>query len=298
MKKFISEKVNAICKDFQAELSQLSTFCELKQVRFDGANLPDYNQRIVQQLYLLRYFPAYLVEYYEIYKKVLTTQFLEYPLNILSIGAGCGLDYYGIYFAIKSHRNLNFIQDVRYTGVDIINWEYRDTLGNNQAQFITDDITNRKRFDDETYNVIIFPKSIGEFNQQAFNRLKTIFRQSQFTQNRMFLINSLREQRSGFDVNRFIELSKILTQTHGYRVIDDVKEVRTYENVGLMKICSACKYPDNVQEFVISILERCPGYIKNKKQPHQNDCECLNRKPILRTQHIKFQFVRFERNLN
>ena len=63
----------------------MKTLCLLKDVTYLGGNIPDYSSIAVQQLYLLKYFPAYLIEYYDIYRDVLTDKFIKLPLNILSL---------------------------------------------------------------------------------------------------------------------------------------------------------------------------------------------------------------------
>lgn len=295
MQQFIARAMTTVCNDFQKGLNTLNTLCDLKFMRFDGQNIPNYADPLHQQFYLLRYFPAYLVEYHKIYQEVVEMDFLEFPLHILSIGCGCGVDYYGLHFVFKKKRK-NFQKDVNYTGVDIIDWMYKGTLKNKHTKFLNLDISTWNQLDRNDYNIIIFPKSIGEFNLQTFGRIEGIFRQSHFEQKKICLISSLREQRTTFDTNRFRNLSEILNNTHGYTCLDNIDEVRDYGNQGIRKICYDFVYPEEVERFLTSLLKKCPGYIENNNTSHHDDCVCLNRRPVFRTDHIRYQVARFQKD--
>ena len=294
MMQFIRNKMNAIYSDFSIEIAKRDTLCDLKNVTFEGQNIPNYANPTHQQFYLLKYFPAYLVEYYKIYSQIIEQKFLEIPWNVLSIGFGCGIDYYGLYFAVKGKR-LNFNNSVIYSGVDIIDWNYKDTLGNKHTRFLVQDISDWHHLDSK-YNVIIFPKSIGEFSHTTFGRLEKILKESSFDNKKICLINSLREQRINFDIERFRRLSEILTKVHGYSAMDDVGQVQDFGSKGIRSICYDFVYPDGIKDFVTALLHQCQGYAKNQETPHRKDCKCLNRSPILKTDHIRYQVVKFQKN--
>ena len=61
MREFIGRVMDRVFNDFKDNLQQQDSMCGLNNVRFDGGNVPDYTDSIKIQLYLLRYFPAYLV---------------------------------------------------------------------------------------------------------------------------------------------------------------------------------------------------------------------------------------------
>jgi hypothetical protein len=94
--------------------------CDLKDIDFSGGHSPDYEKRAIQNLYILRYYGAYLCEYRWIYRKIL--DYLEGRIvNALSVGCGCGVDLAGLYFAAQDN---NFdIGKIAYIGCDINDWQ-------------------------------------------------------------------------------------------------------------------------------------------------------------------------------
>jgi hypothetical protein len=296
MREFIESTLNEICDNFFNEITKLDKLCDLKKIRFDGSNIPDYSNPLVRQLYLLRYFPAYLVEYYLIYKKLIEYNHLELPFNILSIGCGCGIDYYGLFFAMKE-ANIDFSSNVRYMGLDRIKWDYFYNMENDNCYLLHQDLANLKQFDKNNYNIIIFPKSIGEFSDQIFTNILTCFEITNFEQDRICLICSLREQRRGLDIDRFEAIARDFSDKHNYICLDENRVYYYFKNpVGLRKICPEFVYPDDMKDKVSSLLDRCPGYIDNLFEPHENDCErMLKKQPILTSRYINFQIKRFYR---
>jgi hypothetical protein len=98
---FINDLIMEVFGEFDEIIRETPTLCTLKKFNFSMSNVPDYNNLLYQQLYLLRFAHAYIMEYYRIYKKILNTRFLDLPLKILSVGAGSFLDLYGLYFLLQ-----------------------------------------------------------------------------------------------------------------------------------------------------------------------------------------------------
>jgi hypothetical protein len=293
---FIEDKMNDIFEDFKSEVECLESCCMLKKLRFNNGNIPDYSIQIIQQLYLLRYFPAYFIEYYDIYRALLSKDFVD-SYKVLSIGTGCGVDYYGLYFALKE-RDASAVDDICYTGIDLIEWSYRDTIGNDWTYFINEDITQWKSLDWDGYNIIIFPKSIGEFTDDDFSKLLNIFKNSDFTEERIFLVSSIREQNDSIDTDRMEQIINVFEKEHSYHCLDD-KSTYTYyrENVGLAKYFKEFNYPHYTLEYITSLIDKCKVYEENWFESCEQNCATLlNKYPILRTGHIKYQIKRLERN--
>ena len=115
MRDFLSLFISQVFADFQTELGSRTYLCELRELNFNGGRAPDYSSILLQQLYLLRYFPAYLVEYYIAWRDLLWECFLPKQLNLLSIGAGNGADYTALRYAIRDAASGSCIT---YHGVD------------------------------------------------------------------------------------------------------------------------------------------------------------------------------------
>lgn len=292
---FMKDKMNDIFEDFEFEVGRLGSCCILKDLRYNNGNIPDYSVPIIQQLYLLRYFPAYFIEYYDIYKDLISKNFIE-EYKVLSIGAGCGVDYYGLYFALKE-KDISNIDGICYTGIDLIEWSYRDTMGNNEVEFINEDITQWDDIGWNGYNVIIFPKSIGEFTDKDFNQLLGIFQNSDFIEDKIVLVSSVREQNDSVDTNRMKQIINVFEGTHKYHCLDKKTEYTYYkENVGLAKYFKNFNYPDEILAYITSIIDKCKVYEENWFESCEQNCATLlNKYPILKTGHIKYQIKRLER---
>lgn len=289
MRDFINDKITQIHNDFLEEIGCFETCCILKELRFNGGNIPDYNLAYMQQLYLLRYFPAYLIEYYDIYKTIISLSFID-RYNVLSIGSGCGIDYYALYFALNQNHDL-----ICYTGIDICDWNYRDSLGNDEFYFENIDINNWAEFDWDGYNVIIFPKSIGEFSNDTFNALLKVIKKSQFKSNKLILVSSLRSSRVDDDTDRLTRIINVFENHHDYNCIDDKETHTRYkQNVSLNTYFPQFHYPNDIRESIVSLIEYCDTYNMNG-EACEYDCQYLNKWPILKTGLIKYQIKRLER---
>lgn len=190
MESFIESRMAAVVQDFKAHIKETGCLCDLKTLTYEGGNTPDYSQEFVQQYYMLRFFPAYLFEYYYVYRKIFAEKLVDPPLNVLSIGCGCGVDYFGLDQALRLHPM--YAPDIRYTGIDVVRWKYTDKLGRDGSVFfLNQDITQWDKLDETSYNVIMFPKSIGEFSHPVFTHIKTMLQNSTFEQDRVCLACSL-----------------------------------------------------------------------------------------------------------
>lgn len=290
IREFLENGLRYIFNDFQTEIRRFETLCPLKDLRFNSGNIPNYEINAIQQLYLLRYFPAYTIEYYRIYTKLIQQGFID-QYNVLSIGAGSGLDYYGLYFALN--KDLNYIN---YTGLDRVNWLYRDNLGNNRYDFIHDDISAWDELDWHRYNVIMFPKSIGEFDSETFDRLLDIINNSTFENDKISLISSIRELNDSTDIARLVRILEVLENSHGFNCLDDATTSYSYGKVdGFVKYYPKFEYPQDILNFITNLLSNCQNYRINGK-PCETSCfSFLNKWPVLKDGHVKYQIVRLER---
>jgi len=286
MKDFIERKMFEIYNDFIKEVDKRDSLCELKSLRFDGEKSPNYHNPLVQMLFLLRYLPAYMVEYYNIYKQVIDKDFL-YNFDVLSIGAGCGTDYWGLHYAVKD--SLRTI-DTSYIGVDPVDWKYRENLGNSKCRFIYSDINNYRGLKDNFFNVIIFPKSIGEFSELDFGVLKNIFKNMKFLSGRLVMISTARKTRKNEDIQRIEELKDIIIK-NSFLKLENVECYDSNTNNKLENYCRYFYYPEQIKKYITNLSSRCKS--REKCPDKYIDREMFDRFPILTTSQICYQIYYF-----
>ena len=219
---------------------------------------------------------------------------MQDQLKVLSIGCGCGVDLWGLYFAMQDTGG-DPNENINYTGIDLTDWQYQDDLGIETAWFINQNITAWERMDENDYNVFIFPKCIGEFPETVFESICEIFTNTNFTENRIYGLCSLMDKGINSDAGRFSRIARIMRDNHGYQCLDPLDEYWTYsQQQGLRAICPSFVYPNDILDQVKELLHECPTFNDND-EACEDDCKYLNRWPILNTSYINYKLVRFER---
>lgn len=297
MIQFMRDKMDEIYNDFKDNLAKEDKYCKLKQFKFNSSNIPDYNEEIIQQYYLLRYIPAYLVEYYKIYEDALNKEFLDDKLNVLSVGCGAGIDLVAAHYVMKSSKN-NI--KLRYTGLDIVNWNYWEDC-DEEAYFIKDNICNLSKLDEEEYNVIIFPKSIGEFSVDEFNNLKSCISNTNFISDKIMIIASMRNTRVFSDIDRVKGIINEI-KNKGYTSLDNVnqytyckKKINGYD-YRTNDIIQGFEYPEEIKDFMTRFHTNCQGYIDNGDECCGDECkDTFERKVLTTMSQVAYVIIRLER---
>lgn len=287
----VCEILNEIFSDFREEVESGKRLCDLKTLRFDRGHLPDYGSKLVEQLYLLRYLHVYTYEYYDIYKRIFSQRFLKHNFaDVLSIGCGSGADYLGLHFACTENGKSSF----RYRGIDSVDWPYKKIFRDENAGFDVCDASMFKNFSDR-YNVIIFPKSIGEFGRTAFRGMLTAFRNTEFRQNRIILAASLRDTYIDDDIGRMEQIVNTVARANNYLVKDGINEIYSYKDGWLGNTFKGFDYPDEINDYLDKLHTQCLNFNKNNKACAETCKEILDKHPIFVGQYLKNQIIRLER---
>lgn len=286
-----------VFNDFKENLTFIDRYCELKKFRYDSKNVPNYKNNLMQQYYFLKYMPAYLIEYYEIYKEIIGKGFLNENYNVLSIGCGFGIDLWGLHFAMNEYENRYLI---RYTGLDVIEWDYWDEC-DEEAYFLNENISVRDELDENNYNIIMFPKSIGEFSDKDFRKFKETILNTNFIKNKIIFVASIRNTRVDFDKGRFKEIIEVMKKK-GYSALDDVDNYICCGNKNngypyrINDIVYNYCYPQDIKDYIITFYKDCQGYIENNNKCCMNECiEIFTRNPITTMSQVAFQVIRLEK---
>ena len=151
----------------------------------------EYEDRWHEACYIARYMFAYSYEYPQMYKDLLNLDPELKALKILSLGCGSMVDAWSLHRAIYSvSRDVA----VKYYGVDAVVWEKKyvpKVTTFTKLQFINDKAGRYlKGAEDIDFDVIVFPKSIGDISSDTmdFQRMVDALRGN--TKQRFFLVAS------------------------------------------------------------------------------------------------------------
>lgn len=295
MKKFIENRMNDIFVDFQEDLEREKYFCELKKFTFIGNELPNYQKKLHQRFYLLKYLPAYFTEYYYIYNEILKADFLR-EYSILSLGCGCGIDLWGFKYAEQKRGTRT---DLSYKGIDEVEWQYSNFEGG-KNNFEKINIKDIEKFE-SNYNIITFPKSIGEFTEEVFDSLKETLKRTNFSHSKIALVLSARKTRKIEDKKRFDKIIDIFIKYHGYEIQnkEDINEMNGIfkENENgkyiptLFGITQEIIYPLDKKKYISSLYRNCKKYKEDNTNCSYTCIDTMGRYPVCTMSQAVFQII-------
>lgn len=278
---FIEDVVNSFHKQITARKNLCAT-CRTEH------NLEFYRQHAYQELYALRYLPAYYFEYCVLANLLYRRVQGDYDsLNIASLGCGLSPDYY----AFKD--NLKTI-DFSYLGYDATQWstqKHMPEAGKN-LNFIFKSVQAITPEELKGIDVYVFPKSIGDIRSSGKNVLEDFAgKVVSTTKSRLFFLISYVS--AGFDspvdTSDFQVIHKKLVES-GFQTEDDPKSsFISHDNItktrplGLRKINKGFLYPN---DKFISCNE-------HKKEDAICKSCMVPRKPILYNSYMSFQLLEY-----
>jgi hypothetical protein len=234
MNGLLTRHLSEIYNDFCKELDGLQKYCELCEVCFLQRRIPNYRSIIQQQLYLLRYLPAYLFEYFEALSYLVQPHFITQPAKIVSLGCGSGIDGAAAHFAFREYS---------YHGIDLVKWNYWPMVK-------PPVITNASEFIPGDQNIFIFPKSLSEFSEDVVETLANNLPKTQA--HKICIINSRRNPDSpdGVKCRRLLEaFGATANNIQEYTVTSTGKTLTQYQN---------WKYPNRIINHIKELSSHCP----------------------------------------
>ena len=243
MEKFWQDSLKKIYADFQANLKLMSDRCELCDVSFVQGRTPNYESLAQQNLYLLRYFSAYLFEYHAAYKKLQDAKFLDGDPRITSLGCGSGIDGAAADFVYKKYT---------YRGIDRVRW----------GQWFAKEspcIGDAGAFVPVSDNVFVFPKSLGELPDGVVNTLACKLPKT--SAKKICIINSRRKA----DAPDGAACKKILKgfESAGSMSFSKI-EIRplSSEKTGFKSDKPWFNYPPEITQTISTLSQTCPSRTK------------------------------------
>lgn len=283
--------------DFKKYIDMDVRLCKFKGLTFEAGTLPDYEDINIQQLYLLRYAFAYAFEYSQMYLSVLSQMGDIKQISVTSVGCGSMIDYWALVHALECKRVENC--NIRYVGIDEIDWNYKfDKREEDEVHFL---IGNAKDYFEKNQkfisDVYFFPKSISEFSDEEMDILTNCLESKPILNDKFFVCISIREDQGSMD--RDMQKTK--------RIIDAIEKngfitewpymQYTYfkDNSGIVVFDDDFCYPQEALDFVTNLNIECVNYRMIKGNCEPSCKKYLNRWPTLKTGHIRYQVIMFER---
>jgi hypothetical protein len=286
MEGFIRERLDIFYSDFVRLAREEESLCVCRDLTFIAGRAPDYGQPLVQDLYLLRYFPAYLAQYYLLYKQVLERKFL-FTLRVASVGCGCGVDLWGLRFAVTG-RHLDPDASIAYTGHDSVAWQHTDTLGLRRAEVRVEDAANLSL--SRNTNVVMFPLSLSELSEDCVDALAATIGQTGFATARVVVLAVMRKEDTERQEERLGRFSRMM-RAGGFVLREDLGFAYDGpKDVGISAIVPEFQYPETMRTALKALISLC-----NRAKTVKCACTAFDREPILRTRYFNFHALFYER---
>lgn len=286
----IEEYLTDVFEDFRDDIEDGLCLCDLKKLSFEFGNLPEYEDVQTQRLYLLRYAFAYAYEYADMYARLLRQMKDPREISVVSFGCGTMLDYWSLVYAIKEIRDIRCRVD--YSGIDLIEWDYQfPPRRRDELHFYLQNIN--EFFDDEdTLNsdVYFFPKSISEFSEDEMATILDGFENKNIEKDIFYVCVSLRKKDEPSDEERTAAIMEAI-ERNGFRAC---AQPQGYKEKAVWSYDHNFNYPGAALSYLKNLNERCLQFREEGENCYDN-CECLNRQPILKTNFLYNYIIKFER---
>ena len=286
----LAEFLERVERDFNNYLDSNPDLCDLQYMFAQN-----YDDPHVEQLYLLRYVYAYALEDTLMYKWVLEDRTNADNLSVESIGCGSFVDAWALKHAVES---LNYSSEgIMHTGVDLVDWHYK--FNSLDSQFIQADagtyFDQKESLDSDVY---IFPRSIGDFPQNVFLKIKNAFASKPITKPVLYLLIS---QRRVYEENEKTMIVRqpdagrtgMLFETLYKRNFDLFRLAceKDYKRERLRDYDLLFEYPYDTYKMLEDLHDQC----RNLGNIELCQICPMDRNPMLAMKHFSYNVFKFER---
>lgn len=279
--------VKEVVDNFHTAITSREELCKIARSEH---KLEFYKKKAYQELYALRFIPAYYFEYCVLADQLHDRVKKDYKgLNIASFGCGLSPDYYAL------RDNLDGIK-FTYTGFDAIEWSSQSHMPkvDSNHQFIFQNVEKIEQKKIDKTDVFVFPKSIGDIRNSGDKVIETLANKIAATKKkRIFFLNSYvtRSFNKPIDLKDFEGIHIILLEA-GFKCNDDPSKafyrhdgVTENKPIGLRKINYEFVYPPNKEVTC--------------DQEDKTDEICamciVPKSPIFTNQYMSFQILEYVR---
>lgn len=301
---FIDKYLHLVFKDFKNAIELGGQFdiskdiCKLKTLDYKSEDIPDYKDEIIQQLYILRYGYAYFWEYIKLYEsalyKIMACKDAPLEVNVLSIGSGPGIDQYALSCELEDLKMKDRVKG-KYVAFDKVRWNYSYDKDWNINTKVVHNIYELRGINMK-YNICIFPKSIGELDERTYREI--IYYICDNCADKLILINSIRKDHTGFDKERFDNLTFVLGAVKRFKYDKNELGIQTF-TAGDREINGMYgekyEYPQDIKDYLSDLLGHCKEY-KLGECPDKAEClNLLGRYPMTKAGNLSYEIVELKK---
>lgn len=276
--------------DLNNRLNHGEKLCGCRSLQFNGGHLPDYNDPLVQDIYILRYGLAYAYEYKQMYSRFFQESEVGKNLEVVSVGCGNMIDYWAL--RKEAPKNCKIV----YHGVDTIEWNKRfysflgPTVDFNH-QSISEYLAARDKL---TADVYVFPKSISEISDAELEKICNIIREKGIDKKEVHLLFAMRANETSLkmDWQKTTRLYKVMCEV-GMECSNELNingaDSKVYELDE--------NFNSKLNSIVYKTLDNLPNMCKNYKNQECtcNFCEENRNRPMLNNQYMRLQIFTFRK---
>lgn len=184
----IADYIKMKGENLRNKLEEGYSLCGCRSLRFNGGNLPDYTNELLQDVYVMRYDLAYAFEYKRMYQNLLNSLTPGRMLEVTSLGCGNMIDYWSLKQVLPAFCS------VRYHGVDVVDWEDKfAACYGDRIDFAQESIADYLADCDElTSDVYVFPKSISEIDDDEVEDICRTICEKGFAKDKVHFLFSMR----------------------------------------------------------------------------------------------------------